>query len=215
RRPGLLAPLRRRNFSLLFSGQLISTLGDAAYALALPWTVLAVTGDPRQMAVVLAAEAGARVLMLLIGGALADRLSPRSVLLAADLGRTVVVGVFGVTLFAGLPPLWIVALLAGLQGAGSGLFQPGVGALIPQTTSEAELPGANGLMQIIQFLPLASGPLLGGIATATQASVAFLADAGSFLLSALTLFGMRLPKRTASPVTSASAEAPTRSSMLR
>src|SRR5262249_3124960 len=216
RRPGLFAPLRRRNFSLLFSGQLISTLGDAAYTLALPWTVLAVTGDPRQMAIVLAAEAVARVLMLLIGGALADRLSPRIVLLAADLGRLVVLVVLGVALFAGLPPRWIVALVAGLQGAGSGLFQPGVGALIPRTVSEGELPGANGLMQIIQFLSLAFGPLLGGIATAAQASVAFLADASSFLISALTLFGIRLPKRAMPVTTNDTAEAPLRSGgMLR
>src|SRR5215467_2239418 len=77
KRPGgPLAPLRSRNFSLLFWGQLVSVLGDQAYSLALPWTVLIVTGDPQQMAVVLAAEALPRVLFLLIGGALADRLSP-------------------------------------------------------------------------------------------------------------------------------------------
>src|SRR5215475_9386824 len=86
RHSGPLGPLRSRNFSLLFWGQLISILGDQAYSLALPWTVLIVTGDPQQMAVVLAAEALPRVLFLLIGGALADRLSPRLVMLVADLG---------------------------------------------------------------------------------------------------------------------------------
>src|SRR5512146_2409167 len=73
--PGILAPLRRRNFSLLFSGQLISVLGDQVYSLALPWTVLAVTGDPRQMALVLTAAAIPRVALLLVGGALSDRLN--------------------------------------------------------------------------------------------------------------------------------------------
>lgn len=195
RRPGALTPLRRRNFSLLFSGQVISVLGDAAYGLALPWTVLAVTGDPRQMSVVLAAGAVPRVLLLLIGGALADRLSPRGVTLFADLGRAVVVGILGVTLFAGLPPLWVVALLAGLEGAGSGLFQPGILAMIPRTVADPELPAANGLMQVVQFLSLAFGPLLGGLATAAQASLAFLADAASFLVSAVSIFGIRLPAR--------------------
>ena len=55
RRIGALTPLRHRNFSLLFSGQVISMLGDQAYGLALPWTVLVVTGDPRQVGIVLAA----------------------------------------------------------------------------------------------------------------------------------------------------------------
>ncbi len=197
RRSGPLAPLRNRNFSLLFWGQLISVLGDQAYSLALPWTVLIVTGDPRQMAVVLAAEALPRVLFLLVGGALADRLSPRVVMFAADVGRAVVVGALGVVLLAGLPPLWVVALLAGLQGVGSGLFTPGTQALLPRTVDADDLPAANGLMQITQFLSLTLGPLLGGVATAAQAVLAFLGDAASFLISALTLFGIHLPARQA------------------
>src|SRR5689334_11728113 len=154
RRTGPLSPLRKRNFRLLFIGQLISTLGDHAYSVALPWTVLVVTGDPRQMAIVLAAEATPRVLFLLLGGVLADRLGPRLVMLIADIGRAGVVGALGVTLFVGLPPLWVVAALAALHGVGSGLFQPGSQALIPQTASDDELPAANGLMQTVQFFSL-------------------------------------------------------------
>ncbi len=198
RRISAFAPLRRRNFSLLFSGQVISMLGDQAYGLALPWTVLAVTGDPRQVGIVLAAATVPRVALLLFGGALADRLSPRVVMIFADLMRVLVVGALGVTLFRGLPPLWIVAILAGLEGAGTGLFQPGSQALLPKTVSEAELPAGNGLMMIIQFLSLTLGPLLGGVATAAEASFAFLADAASFGVSALTLFGIRLPTPRAS-----------------
>jgi predicted MFS family arabinose efflux permease len=195
RRSSPLAPLRGRNFSLLFWGQLISVLGDQAYSLALPWTVLIVTGDPRQLAVVLAAEALPRVLFLLIGGALADRLSPRLVMLVADLGRAAVVGALGVALISGLPPLWVVALLAGLQGVGSGLFMPGTQALLPRTVDADDLPAANGLMQVTQFLSLTLGPVLGGVATSAQAVLAFLADGASFLISALTLFGIQLPAR--------------------
>jgi len=205
RRRGPLAPLRSRNFSLLFWGQLISVLGDQAYGLALPWTVLIITGDPRQMAIVLAAEALPRVLFLLIGGALADRLSPRLVMLVADLGRAAVVGALGITLFGGLPPLWVVALLAGLQGVGSGLFLPGSQALLTRIMAPDDLLAANGLMQVTQFLSLTLGPVLGGVATAAQAIIAFLADAASFLISALTLFGIRLPARQTTPAPAAGA----------
>lgn len=197
RRIGALTPLRRRNFSLLFSGQVISMLGDQAYGLALPWTVLVVTGDPRQVGIVLAAGAAPRVALLLLGGALADRLSPRLIMMIADLGRVVVVGALGVTLLHGLPPLWVVALLAGLEGAGTGLFQPGGQAMLPATVPAEELPAGNGLMMIIQFLTLIIGPIAGGVATAAQASVAFFADAASFGVSAITLLGIRLPKRGA------------------
>lgn len=194
-RGGPFAPLRRRNFSLLFWGQLISMLGDQAYGLALPWTVLVMTHDARQMSVVLAAEALPRVIFLLIGGALSDRLNPRVVMVGADLGRTVVVGTLGVMLVFGLPPLWVIALLAALQGVGSGLFTPGPLAVLPRIVKAEELQAANGLMQIVQFLSLTLGPVLGGVATAAQAILAFLADAASFLVSALTVFGIRLPAR--------------------
>ncbi|MFI5274858.1 MAG: MFS transporter [Ktedonobacterales bacterium] len=190
------SPLRRRNFALLFAGQLISGLGDQAYGIALPWTVLAATGDARQMAVVLAAGAVPRMLALLIGGALADRISPRLVMLVTDAGRAVVVAALGVTLFAGLPPLWVVAVLAGLEGLGTGLFQPSYPSITPALVPESELPAANGMMQIIQFLSMVLGPLLGGVATAAQASIAFLADAVTFFVSFLTLGAIRMPRRT-------------------
>ena len=205
RRVGTFAPLRRRNFSLLFGGQVISMLGDQAYGLALPWTVLVVTGDPRQVGIVLAAGAAPRVVLLLLGGALADRLSPRLVMIFADLMRVVVVGALGFTLIHGLPALWVVALLAGLEGAGTGLFQPGSQAMLPATVPADELPAGNGLMMIIQFLTLIIGPIAGGVATAAQASVAFFADAASFGVSALSLFGIRLPWRTAKPSVGAGA----------
>jgi MFS family permease len=223
RRIGSLSPLRRRNFSLLFSGQLISVIGDQVYGLALPWTVLAVTRDPRQVAFVLTAATVPRVLLLLVGGALSDRLTPRVVMLGADAGRALVVGALGVALFRGLPPLWVLLLLAGLEGAGSGLFGPGVQALLPRIVPEEELPAGNGLMMVVQYSTLAIGPLLGGVATAAQATYAFLADAGSFVVSALSLFGIRLPAR-AMPVRQASADAaaaptdraaPPRGSLLR
>src|SRR5215472_5924543 len=84
---GILTPFRYRNFTLLFIGQFVSFLGDQAYGIALPWTFLAVTGDARQMSAVLVAGAVPRVLLLLIGGALADRISPRAIMLFADTAR--------------------------------------------------------------------------------------------------------------------------------
>lgn len=192
KRIGPFTPLRHRSFSLLFSGQLTSALGDQMFALALPWTVIAVTGDPIQAAIVLAAEAIPRVLLLPVGGALSDRINPRIVMLLSDIGRAGVVGALGVTLLSGLPPLWVVALLAALQGVGSGLFLPGSQAILPWTVKNADIPAANGLMQIILWLTMVIGPVLGGVAVAVQAAIAFLVDAASFVVSAITLASIRL-----------------------
>jgi MFS family permease len=192
---GIFAPFRHRNFTLLFIGQLISFLGDQAYGIALPWTVLTVTGDPRQMSAILVAGTVSRVLLLLLGGALADRMSPRAIMLFADMVRVIVVGVLGFSLFVGLPPLWIVAILAALEGAASGLFSPCYGSITPTILPDSDLAGGNGLMMMMGFAAMVIGPVFGGIATAAQATVAFLVDAASFGISAFSLAAMRIPPR--------------------
>jgi MFS family permease len=209
-----LSPFRQQNFSLLFTGQFVSVLGDAAYTLALPWTVLATTHDPGKMALVLAVETVTRTLSLMLGGALADRLSPRVIMLAADIGRAVVVGALAFTFFLGLPPLWLVAVLAGLQGVGSGLFMPGSIAMLPLTVSHDEIPSANGLMQMSAFLTMVIGPVLGSVATAAQAAAAFAADAGSFVVSALSLGLMRRMPKPEKTVATAGAAAKQRGGLL-
>ncbi|HEV2456728.1 MAG TPA: MFS transporter [Ktedonobacterales bacterium] len=193
-RVGILTPFHYRNFTLLFVGQLVSFLGDQAYGIALPWTVLAVTGDARQMSTVLVAGAVPRVLLILIGGALADRISPRAIMLFADTTRVLVVGALGVFLLGGLPPLWAVAALAAAEGAASGLFSPCFGSITPAILPPNALAGGNGLIMVMNFATLVIGPLFGGIATAAQATAAFLADAGSFAVSALSLGAMRIPR---------------------
>jgi MFS family permease len=75
---------------------------------------------------------------------------------------------------------------------GSGLFLPGSQAILPWTVKNADTPAANGLMQIILWLTMVVGPVLGGVAVAVQAAIAFLVDAASFVVSAITLASIRL-----------------------
>src|ERR1700685_785574 len=52
-RGGFFSPLKERNFQLLFAGQIISTLGDTFYAVALPWLVLTTGGNPQELGIIL------------------------------------------------------------------------------------------------------------------------------------------------------------------
>src|SRR5438309_3654540 len=88
----LFAPLKARNFRLLFGGQLISTIGDAFYAVALPWLVLTNGGSAQELGIILSAYGIPRVGSVLLGGVLSDRLRPRRVMLLADAVRAVLVG---------------------------------------------------------------------------------------------------------------------------
>ncbi len=76
--PGLLAPLRVKEFRRYWIGVAISVFGDHLTFIALPWLVLKLTGDPLAMGSVIAIAAIPRALFMLFGGALSDRFSPLS-----------------------------------------------------------------------------------------------------------------------------------------
>src|SRR5262249_44885742 len=82
-------PLAVRNFRLLSVGQSTSTIGDYCYAVALPWLILSGHGGTVLLGTVLACYGVPRTVLIPLGGVLADRLGPRTVMLASDLGRCV------------------------------------------------------------------------------------------------------------------------------
>src|SRR5207248_1521817 len=89
-----LAAFSSRDFRLLWGGQAISFTGDAAFTVALGWRVTDLTGSAGSLGYVLALESLAGLATLLLGGVLADRYSRRRLMIASDLARAVVVGVF-------------------------------------------------------------------------------------------------------------------------
>src|SRR5690606_41454236 len=84
---GIRALWHIRDFRLLWLGEGVSVLGDHFYMIALPWLILQLTGDPLAMGTVLALAAIPRALFMLIGGALTDRFSPRTLMLGSNLVR--------------------------------------------------------------------------------------------------------------------------------
>src|SRR5215468_4020006 len=90
------SPLSVRNFRLLWIGEGISLLGDQFYLIALPWLVLQLTGSALALGTVLALAAIPRAVFMLIGGALVDRYSPRSVMFASNFARLVLAALLSV-----------------------------------------------------------------------------------------------------------------------
>lgn len=81
--PALLRPLRDRDFRLLFGGETISVLGDQFHFVALAWLTLQLTGSGLALGTVLMTAAVPRAVLMLLGGALSDRFSPRSLMLSS------------------------------------------------------------------------------------------------------------------------------------
>lgn len=182
--------LRNRQFAILFSGQLISTLGTNLFLLALPWYVYLSTGSKADLAIVgfagsLPALAG------IFAGVFVDRWNKRLTMIAADAIRAVLAAVVGlIALFPHTFPA-IVALVLLLQLAGV-LFNPAEMVLIPMVVGEDEVPGAMGLNQsggaIAQLAGQAGG---GALLMALGAPLLFLVNAASFLVSVVSLLFIR------------------------
>jgi hypothetical protein len=182
-------PLAVPSFRLLVTGQFASTIGDYCYAVALPWLVLANHGSPALLGVVLACYGVPRTVLIPIGGVLADKIGPRTLMLGADLSRCVLVAVLAALAAKHSASLVALGPTAALIGAGEGLFIPASVSIMPSLLDEEQLGAGNALSSAAVQAGSLLGPALGGVLVAvTGASTwAFAIDAASFAVSALTL----------------------------
>jgi MFS family permease len=205
----LLAPLRHRDFRLLWTGMCVSLVGDGIFLVAMAWQVYALSNAPTALATVGIAMTLPTIACLLLGGVVSDRFDRRRVILAADVVRGVAVGALAVLAFAGALQLWHLVVLVALYGVGTGFFAPAFDAIVPDLLPSEELAQANSLDQFVR--PLAfrlAGPALGGLLVAALgAGSAFALDALSFVASAAALLAMRSrPAGTAAPAGSVAAD---------
>jgi hypothetical protein len=201
-------PLAVRSFRLLAGGQFASTIGDYCYAVALPWLVLSNHGSTVLLGIVLACYGVPRTVFIPIGGMLADKLGPRTLMLSADVLRCVLVGVL--TFLAARHTASLVTLgpTAALIGAGEGLFLPASYAIMPSLLDADRLAAGNALSSTAVQAGSLIGPAIGGalVATTGASTAAFGIDAVSFALSALSL--VLIPRRAAAgSMAASSAEA--------
>jgi predicted MFS family arabinose efflux permease len=209
-----LAPLRYRSFRFLVAGQFASNLGDACYAVALPWYVLADHGGPLLLGTVLAAYGVPRTAALAFGGHASDRWRPWTVMMGSDVVRAICTAALAAAAALGPARTVILVPIAVALGAGEGLFLPGSFAIVPTLLPDADLQAGNALASGGTQLAMLAGPVLGGALVALAGPApAFAIDAASFVVSAATLAGVRsaqarAPVALAGPVPAAPAPAP-------
>ncbi|MFE2559665.1 MFS transporter [Streptomyces sp. NPDC059352] len=180
--------LAERNFRLLWIGRTTSSLGDALMPVTLAFAVLSAGGSAADIGLVIAAIMVARTLLLLVGGALADRLPRRLLLGGSDLFLCAVQVTAGVLLLTGHGSVTLLLSTAVCYGAASAVTQPTLTGLVPQTISKEKLQQANGLMELSRSAAQVMGPGLAGtvVAIASPGWV-YLLDAATFLVSAIAL----------------------------
>jgi MFS family permease len=217
--------LRDRNVAWLISGGVISALGDQFTMIALPWLVLQLTRDPLALGAMVALLGLPRAVLILFGGALVDRYSPKRVLMLTKHVNAVLLGLLAALVLSGQATLPLVMALAIVLSLASAFSIPAGTSMLPQAVAPEILSSANALMMAVRQVTMLAGPLLAGLLFALAGDgsagmehggarglgLAFAFDAFSFALSAWTLAKVQpLPAHGAD-----SAPAPAREPVLR
>ncbi len=185
--------LRNRDYALLWGGQSVSVIGDGIYTVALALEALRISNHASTLALVEAARVAPNALLLILAGALVDRLPRRLVVLGADAARggaIAAVAVLGVTHLLDVTEL---VVLSAVVGIGDAFFYPAYRAIMPELLPSELLTQGNAFNSASQTVGAAFlGPALGGIIVAAGGtSTAFAVDAASFGVSAACLLAMR------------------------
>jgi MFS family permease len=199
--PGYL--LHPRDFRRLWAGDTISQLGTQVTMLALP--LLAVTtlyATPFQVGLLTTFEFLSFLLVGLPAGAWVDRMRRRSVLVAGDVGRALLLGSLPLAAWLGaltMPQLYLVALGTGMLTV---FFDVAYQSYLPHLVGREHLVEGNAKLQASQSVAVVAGPTVGGLLVqALTAPYALLVDAVSFLWSAgcITAIRAREPRPVRAP----------------
>lgn len=196
----ILAPLRHRDFRLLFIGQAVSVAGNQMYAVALPFQILALGGSPLQLGVGFTVFAAAQLVTILFGGALVDRFPRRRVILTMDFVSALVVAVVAVLGFSHRLQIPYLYVLSAFFGATFSFYTPALSAIMPELIPPDVLVPGNALRGLSTQSARVIGPLIGGlVVTALGAPWAFAIDAATFLFSFVVFWFARPPQREPAP----------------
>jgi hypothetical protein len=193
-RDGKFGVLAGRDFRRFYAGYSASLLGTAMSSVAIAFAVLGNGGTATDLGVVFAANIVPMIAFMLGGGAIADRLGRRPVMLAADVARCAAQGVLAVALQVGHPRFWLFVAAALVVGTGNAFFQPALAGLPVQLAPRGRLGDANALLAVAQPAAQVAGPALAGILiAATNPAVVVAVDAASYAVSAVALAMLRFP----------------------
>lgn len=193
RRSRNLLPLfRHRRFVRLWTAQGISNVGDWIYGLAVATTVVERTGSARALALLLVFQVAPAALFGGLLGPLADRHSRARLMILSDVIRGLAVASLLLSPTPSLIHVYVVATCLGLFGA---LFQPSLQASIPNVVGEGQVVAATAMVGATFNFAVMAGPAVGGLLVAQfGARPVFVLNAATFVVSALLVAGIQLPR---------------------
>ncbi len=188
-----LSPLREsRDYRLLFAGQAVSNIGRQVTVVAVPFQVFELTHSSLAVGLVGLASLGPIVFLSLVGGAIADAVDRRKLLLVIQVLMGLTSAALALNAVQDAPALWPLYILGPLAAGLAGIDLPTRNAMVPSLVSREKYPAAAALNQIIWQLGLVAGPALAGVVIAQiSLASAYWIDVATFGVAIVSVIGMR------------------------
>src|SRR5712664_3179474 len=185
-------------FRRLWVGTTLSLFGDFFSYIAMAWLVLQLTGSSLALGSVLVVQALPRAVLMVVGGALADRLSPRLTMLGSMGLRAVVVAPLAVLVLNGRVQMWEVYSVAVVFGIVDAFFMPARGSILPNVVADHELEPGNAVLNVTGQASVILGPVLAGLTVAKFGTGwAFAGDAAFFAIGFFFILALPAAARAA------------------
>ena len=183
----MFAVLRQRNFALLWFAGFISTTGDWALNVALPFYVYQMTGSALATSLMFMARTLPGVLLGSVAGVFVDRWDRKKTMVVVNLLATLLVLLM--LTVKSIEWLWVVYLVALVESALMQFFTPAEKALLPRLVDEKHLVTANSLSALNINLGMLIGPAIGGaLMGLTGLTSVVLFDSASYLIAGVMIF---------------------------
>ena len=190
--PSMFAIFRKRDFRLMWSAQLVSTIGSSLTDLAAGILVFQVTHSALNVGLVLMVTALPTLVVGLVAGVFVDRFDRKRILLASDLLRGLLVLSIPFSVHSwGLPALYVIVFLAATVRQ---FFDPAWESVLPEIATEEELAGANSFLSISSFGSTAVGFAAAGLLAGINIDIPFYIDALTFGISFLLVLFVMIRK---------------------
>jgi len=180
-------------FRNLWAGSTLSLFGDFFSYIAMAWLVLQLTGSSLALGSVLVVQAVPRGLLMLVGGALADKLSPRLTMLGSMGLRVCLVGPLAVLVLSGHIQMWELYVASAVFGVVDAFFMPARTSVLPRIVDDQLLEPGNAALNVTGQATIIAGPAAAGVVVAAFGTGwAFAGDAACFALG--FIFVLMLPR---------------------
>jgi len=192
---------KKKDFSLLMFGKLVSLTGTQMQEFALSLYVLKITGSATLFASVIIIAMIPQLLLSPIAGVFADWLDRKKVIVYLDVASSIVVAIFGVLfIINGKLSLLGIYILVILLALISVLYQPAIGTIIPTITKKEDLVDANGINSLVMVTGNLAAPLIAGILFGLYSLfVILIMNSISFFLAAMAELFIFIPKNNKMP----------------